>query len=60
MFNDSIVGRFQEEFVENRRAALERCVLKMLYHPILRPDVILRKFLEDEQFPIEMVRILVF
>ena len=55
-----MVGRFQEEFVENRRAALERCVLKMLYHPILRPDVILRKFLEDEQFPIEMVRILVF
>ncbi|KAJ3081800.1 Vacuolar protein sorting-associated protein 5 [Quaeritorhiza haematococci] len=44
------LGRFQDEFVESRRAALERCLRKMAAHPVLQNDDDLRLFLESETF----------
>ncbi|KAL2912104.1 Vacuolar protein sorting-associated protein vps5 [Polyrhizophydium stewartii] len=44
------IGRFQEEFVEARRAALERFIRKVVVHPILQPDADVRLFLESETF----------
>ncbi|KXS19751.1 Vps5-domain-containing protein [Gonapodya prolifera JEL478] len=44
------LGRFQEEFVESRRSALERCVRKMGAHPRLADDPDLRSFLESDSF----------
>ncbi|KAJ3344077.1 Vacuolar protein sorting-associated protein 5 [Gonapodya sp. JEL0774] len=44
------LGRFQEEFVESRRSALERCVRKMAVHPRLAEDPDLKAFLESESF----------
>lgn len=44
------IGRFQEDFVEARRCALERFLQKTVQHPILQPDTDLRLFLESETF----------
>ncbi|ANB11479.1 Vps5p [Sugiyamaella lignohabitans] len=44
------VGRFNEDFVEQRRAALENMLKKMAAHPILKNDPDLRLFLESEAF----------
>lgn len=48
------IGRFQDEFVENRRMALERCLQKMTSHPILQDDADLRLFLGSEQFHVDV------
>ncbi|RKO90921.1 Phox homologous domain-containing protein, partial [Blyttiomyces helicus] len=44
------IGRFQEDFVESRRSALERCLRKIVAHPLLRDDEDLQIFLESETF----------
>ncbi|KAF7726091.1 Vacuolar protein sorting-associated protein 5 [Apophysomyces ossiformis] len=46
-------GRFQDEFVESRRIALERCLSKIVSHPMLYGDPDLKVFLESESFNIE-------
>ncbi|CAO3592236.1 unnamed protein product [Absidia cylindrospora] len=47
------LGRFQDEFVESRRIALERCLRKMVSHPMLYGDPDLKVFLESESFNVE-------
>ncbi|KAI9228237.1 MAG: Vps5 C terminal like-domain-containing protein [Piptocephalis tieghemiana] len=41
------IGRFQEDFVEARRSALESCLLRLTTHPLLYGDPDLRTFLEE-------------
>lgn len=48
------LGRFQDEFVESRRIALERCLRKTVSHPMLYGDPDLKVFLESESFNIEV------
>lgn len=47
------LGRFQDDFVESRRMALERCLQKIVAHPMLYGDPDLKVFLESESFNIE-------
>lgn len=44
------IGRFQDEFIESRRIALERFIQKVALHPILQNDSDLGLFLESETF----------
>ncbi|WVQ73297.1 hypothetical protein IAR50_002865 [Cryptococcus sp. DSM 104548] len=46
-------GRFEDTFVETRRRALERCLRKIVGHPILQLDPDLRLFLESDNFGYE-------
>ncbi|ODO05118.1 hypothetical protein L198_01806 [Cryptococcus wingfieldii CBS 7118] len=46
-------GRFEDTFVETRRRALERCLKKIVGHPILQLDPDLRLFLESDNFGYE-------
>ena len=48
------LGRFQDEFVESRRIALERCLRKMTAHPMLYGDPDLKLFLESESLVAEV------
>ncbi|KAK9723287.1 Vacuolar protein sorting-associated protein vps5 [Basidiobolus ranarum] len=48
------LGRFQDEFIETRRAALEKCLRKIAAHPKLNQDPDLEVFLESEKFNIEI------
>lgn len=48
------VGRFDTNFVESRRAALERMVNKIAAHPILQHDADLKIFLESETFGVDV------
>jgi sorting nexin-1/2 len=48
------VGRFDTNFVESRRAALERMVNKTVAHPILQHDADLKIFLESETFGLDV------
>ncbi|KAG0274008.1 Vacuolar protein sorting-associated protein 5 [Linnemannia exigua] len=48
------IGRFQDEFVESRRIALERCLRKMTAHPMLYGDPDLKLFLESESLVAEI------
>jgi sorting nexin-1/2 len=43
-------GRFQDQFIETRRQALERCLAKITSHPVLQLDPDLRLFLESDTF----------
>lgn len=47
------VGRFETDFVESRRSALERMLNKSCAHPILQHDADLKLFLESETFSID-------
>ena len=47
-------GRFEEDFVENRRVLLERMLKKVAAHPILHRDVAFRVFLESENFSVDV------
>ncbi|KAJ9105808.1 hypothetical protein QFC19_003376 [Naganishia cerealis] len=49
-----ISGRFEDQFVETRRAALEKCLNKVANHPVLSLDPDLRLFLESESFEYEV------
>ncbi|EAW10708.1 sorting nexin 1 [Aspergillus clavatus NRRL 1] len=48
------VGRFDTNFVESRRAALERMLNKIAAHPILQHDADLKIFLESESFNLDV------
>lgn len=48
------VGRFEADFVESRRAALERMLNKSATHPILQHDSDLKLFLESEAFTMDI------
>ena len=48
------VGRFDTNFVESRRQALERMCNKVAGHPILHHDADLKIFLESETFNIDV------
>lgn len=48
------VGRFDQNFVESRRAALERMMNKAAQHPILQHDADLKTFLESESFNVDI------
>ncbi|KAF2205878.1 Vps5-domain-containing protein [Delitschia confertaspora ATCC 74209] len=48
------VGRFDADFVESRRAALERMLNKIAAHPILQHDGDLKIFLESESFNVDI------
>lgn len=44
------VGRFNEDFVEARRSALENMLIKIAKHPVLQNDPDFRIFLESDTF----------
>jgi sorting nexin-1/2 len=48
------VGRFDTEFVESRRQALERMLNKIAAHPVLHHDADLKIFLESETFNVDI------
>ncbi|KAF2131968.1 glycoside hydrolase family 43 protein [Dothidotthia symphoricarpi CBS 119687] len=48
------VGRFETDFVESRRAALERMLNKTATHPILQHDGDLKLFLESDAFNVDI------
>ena len=48
------MGRFDSDFVESRRAALERMLNKVAAHPILQHDGDLKLFLESEAFNVDV------
>ncbi|KAF9436066.1 Vacuolar protein sorting-associated protein 5 [Entomortierella beljakovae] len=48
------IGRFQDDFVESRRIALEKCLRKMTAHPMLYGDPDLKLFLESESLVAEI------
>ncbi|SZF01497.1 unnamed protein product [Blumeria hordei] len=48
------VGRFDTNFVESRRAALERMLNKITSHPTLQHDADLKIFLESEAFNVDI------
>ena len=48
------VGRFESNFVEARRAALEKMLNKTAAHPTLQHDADLKLFLESEAFNIDV------
>ncbi|RFU23958.1 hypothetical protein B7463_g12378, partial [Scytalidium lignicola] len=48
------VGRFDSNFVESRRAALERMLNKTAAHPTLQHDGDLKLFLESEAFNVDV------
>ncbi|TEY84087.1 hypothetical protein BOTCAL_0021g00080 [Botryotinia calthae] len=48
------VGRFDTNFVESRRAALERMLNKTAAHPTLQHDGDLKLFLESEAFNVDV------
>jgi len=48
------VGRFESDFVESRRSALERMLNKIAAHLILQHDADLKIFLESESFTVDV------
>ena len=48
------MGRFDANFVESRRAALERMLNKSAAHPILQHDGDLKLFLESDAFNVDI------
>ncbi|KAJ1752768.1 Vacuolar protein sorting-associated protein vps5 [Coemansia sp. RSA 1821] len=44
------MGRFEDEFVEARRAGLESCLARISRHPVLWCDDVFRLFLEADDF----------
>ncbi|KAH8093274.1 Vps5 C terminal like-domain-containing protein [Cristinia sonorae] len=47
-------GRFDSSFVEQRRAALEKCVMKIAAHPVLQKDPDFKAFLESDSFSLDI------
>lgn len=48
------MGRFDADFVESRRQALERMLNKTAAHPILQLDPDLKLFLESDAFNVDI------
>ncbi|KAF8513412.1 Vps5 C terminal like-domain-containing protein [Hysterangium stoloniferum] len=47
-------GRFEDTFIEQRRAALNRCIQKIVEHERLRNDADLKMFLESDSFVLDI------
>lgn len=47
-------GRFDENFVQQRRLALEKCIQKMANHAVLAKDPDLKFFLESDSFALDV------
>ena len=47
-------GRFAEDFVQQRRSALEKCIQKIANHPVLQKDTDLKMFLESDTFALDV------
>ncbi|KAJ7504328.1 Vps5 C terminal like-domain-containing protein [Mycena galericulata] len=47
-------GRFDDQFVRQRRFALEKCIHKIANHPVLGKDVDLKLFLESDTFALDI------
>ncbi|RDB20924.1 Vacuolar protein sorting-associated protein vps5 [Hypsizygus marmoreus] len=47
-------GRFDDQFVRQRRFALEKCIQKIANHPVLGKDADLRTFLESDSFALDI------
>lgn len=47
-------GRFDDQFVQQRRLALERCIQKIANHPVLQKDPDLKLFLESDTFALDI------
>jgi sorting nexin-1/2 len=47
-------GRFDGQFVQQRRTALENCINKMANHPVLCKDADLKLFLESDTFSLDV------
>jgi sorting nexin-1/2 len=47
-------GRFDDQFVRQRRLALERCIQKIANHPVLQSDTDLKLFLESDTFALDV------
>ncbi|EAU90507.2 protein transporter [Coprinopsis cinerea okayama7 len=50
----SSFGRFEDQFVRQRRLGLEKCIQKMANHPVLAKDPDLRLFLESDTFSLDI------
>ncbi|EMD38937.1 hypothetical protein CERSUDRAFT_47356, partial [Gelatoporia subvermispora B] len=48
------VGRFDANFVQQRRNALEKCIQKIASHPVLQKDPDLKLFLESDTFALDI------
>ena len=48
------VGRFDSNFIESRRMALERMINKVAAHPVLQHDGDLKTFLDSETFNVDI------
>ncbi|EPT00748.1 hypothetical protein FOMPIDRAFT_1023663 [Fomitopsis schrenkii] len=46
--------RFDQDFVEQRRLALEKCIQKIANHPVLQKDPDLKMFLESDTFALDV------
>ncbi|OAX41529.1 Vps5-domain-containing protein [Rhizopogon vinicolor AM-OR11-026] len=47
-------GRFDQTFVQQRRMALEKCIQKIVNHPVLAKDPDLKLFLESDTFSLDI------
>ncbi|KAI0032306.1 Vps5 C terminal like-domain-containing protein [Vararia minispora EC-137] len=47
-------GRFDDQFVQQRRMALENCITKIANHPVLCKDQDLKLFLESDTFSLDI------
>lgn len=47
-------GRFDDQFVRQRRFALEKCIHKIANHPVLSKDADLKLFLESDTFALDI------
>ncbi|KAH9995539.1 Vps5 C terminal like-domain-containing protein [Russula vinacea] len=47
-------GRFDDQFVQQRRTALENCINKIANHPVLCKDADLKRFLESDTFSLDI------
>ncbi|KDR80722.1 hypothetical protein GALMADRAFT_241141, partial [Galerina marginata CBS 339.88] len=47
-------GRFDDQFVRQRRLALEKCIQKTANHPVLGKDPDLKLFLESDSFALDI------
>ena len=50
----SSFGRFDGQFIQQRRAALEKCIIKIANHPVLAKDPDLKLFLESDTFSLDV------
>lgn len=47
-------GRFEDQFLRQRRLALEKCIQKIANHPQLGKDEDLKLFLESDTFSLDV------